>query len=141
PGSVSYALSLHDALPISVVGLGRRVPDGAPVPALPRGGGPDGHDPGGGPGGGLELPDVSQPDPRDGAGAGGAGAQHDAGRAGRRGSPADRGGAPSGPRLRPLAAGGGPVEPPRVPNERPSSIGRAVPIGDRRRLAYRRTAG
>src|SRR3989449_8054748 len=45
---------------------------------------PDGHDPGGGPGGGLELPDVSQPDPADGAGVGGARARHDAGRAGDR---------------------------------------------------------
>src|SRR5213083_2026841 len=51
--------------------------------------------------------------------------------------PADRGSAPSGPRLRPLAARSGPVEPPRVPQERPSAIGPAVPIGDRRRLAYR----
>src|SRR2546422_10567251 len=100
---------------------------------------PDGHDPGGGPGGGLELPDVSQPDPADGAGVGGARARHDAGRAGRRERPADRGGARPGPRLRPLAAGGGPLEPARVPEERPSPIGPAVPIGDRRRLAYRHT--
>src|SRR3989442_15496080 len=142
-GFLAYPVVAQAPRPASkAVGeLGRRVLDGAPVPALPRRGGPDGYDPGGRPNGGLELPDVSQPDPADGAGVGGAGARHDAGRAGRWERPADRGRAPPGPRVRSLAAGGGPLEPARVPEERPSAIGPAVPIGDRRQLAYRPTAG
>src|SRR3989442_10469371 len=138
-GFLAYPVVAQAPRPASkAVGeLGRRVLDGAPVPALPRRGGPDGYDPGGRPNGGLELPDVSQPDPADGAGVGGAGARHDAGRAGRRERPADRGSAPSGPRLRPLAARSGPVEPPRRPPGRPSAVGPARPLRDRRPPAHR----
>src|SRR3989441_1752465 len=62
----------------AVAQLGRGVPDGAALPALPRGGRPHGHDPGGRPRGRLELPYLPEPHPRDGARARCEGAGHHA---------------------------------------------------------------
>src|SRR2546429_1929158 len=68
--------------------LGRGVPDGAALPALPRGGRPAGHPPGRPPRGRLELPYLPEPHPCDGARARRQGAGHHARRlAARRGPP------------------------------------------------------
>src|SRR2546428_10343690 len=112
----------------AVAQFGRGVPDGAALPALPRGGRPHGHDPGGRSRGRVELPYLPEPHPCDGARARCQGACHHARRLAPRRPPPHRR-IPTAPAaVRAVAAGSDAAEG-RGISEDPAPKGSRLPIG------------